>query len=298
MIDGASLTFAPLLPWPLLAVLAAVVVLVCALGLWRRARGILWRGAMLLLGILALANPVIVREQREPLGDIVSVLVDRTPSQTINERPQQLDTALEELRADLGSLEDVQVVETSVTGGKGGTRLFEGLATSLAEIDRSRLAGVVVLSDGQVHDVPASLDRLGFDAPLHLLLTGEPDEQDRRLVVEQVPSYGMVDEPQELTLRVEELPEAGGEPVTVTLRQDGEVRERLTVTPGSVHRLPFELTRAGQTVLEVEAAAAPDEVTALNNRQVFFVNGVRDRLRVLLVSGQPYPGLRVWRNLL
>jgi hypothetical protein len=147
--------------------------------------------------------------------------------------------------------------------------------------------------------VPPSLERLGSNTPLHLLLTGEPDEQDRRLVVEQVPNYGMVDEQQELTLRVDELPEAAsGEPVTVTMKQDGEVRERVSLPPGTVRRMPFELTRAGQTVLELEAAAAPGEVTALNNRQVFFVNGVRDRLRVLLVSGQPYPGLRVWRNLL
>jgi hypothetical protein len=80
---GASLTFSPLLPWPVLVALGAAVVLVCALGLWRRARGILWRGAMLLLGILALANPVMVREQRQPLGDIVSVVVDRTPWQRI-----------------------------------------------------------------------------------------------------------------------------------------------------------------------------------------------------------------------
>src|SRR5690606_18032544 len=267
-------------------------------GLWRRARGILWRGAMLLLAVLALANPVMVREQRQPLGDIVSVVVDRTPSQTINQRPEQVDAALEQLRAQLGAIDDLQVVETSVSGGKGGTRLFEALSTSLAEIDRSRLAGVVILSDGQVHDVPSGLERLGIDAPLHLLLTGEPGEQDRRLVVEQVPSYGMVGEPQELTLRVEELPEAGDGPVTVTLRQDGEVRQRLSVMPGAVHTVPFELTRAGQTVLELEAEAAPGDVTALNNRQVFFVNGVRDRLRVLLVSGQPYPGLRVWRNLL
>ena len=91
-------------------------------------------------------------------------------------------------------------------GGKGGTRLFEALATSLAEIDRSRLAGVVIVSDGQVHDVPSDLERLGIDAPLHLLLTGAPGERDRRLVVDEVPSYGMVGEPQELTLRVEELP--------------------------------------------------------------------------------------------
>ena len=296
---GASVTFAPLLPWPVLGALGVAVALVCALGLWRRARGILWRGAMLLLGIVALANPVMVREERKPLGDIASVLVDRTPSQTINQRPQQLDTALEQLRAHLKALDDLQVVETTVEGGKGGTRLFEALSTSLAEIDRSRLAGVVILSDGQVHDVPPSLQRLGIDAPIHLLLTGAPGEQDRRLLVEQVPSYAMVDEPQELTLRVEQLPApASDQPVTVTLKQDGKLRERVSLQPGTVQRMPFELKRAGQTVLEVEADAAPNEVTALNNRQVFFVNGVRDRLRVLLVSGQPYPGLRVWRNLL
>jgi hypothetical protein len=297
--DGASLTFAPLLPWPVLAALALATAALCALGLWRRARGILWRAAVLLLGILTLANPVMVREQRQPLGDIVTLLIDRTPSQTINQRPEQIETTLEQLRANLESLGDLEVVETTVEGGKGGTRLFDALSSSLAEIDRSRLAGVVILSDGQVHDVPPSLERLGVDAPLHLLLTGEPGERDRRLVVDEVPNYAMVGEPQQLTLRVEELPAAAsGEPVTVTLHQDGEARERLRLQPGDVTTVPFELSRAGQTVLELEAEAAPGEVTALNNRQVFFVNGVRDRLRVLLVSGQPYPGLRVWRNLL
>ncbi|MGH6904831.1 MAG: hypothetical protein ACREIR_19055, partial [Geminicoccaceae bacterium] len=297
--DGTSLTFAPLLPWPVLAALALATAALCALGLWRRARGILWRAAVLLLGILTLANPVMVREQRQPLGDIVTLLIDRSPSQTIDQRPQQIETTLEELRANLGSLGDLEVVETTVEGGKGGTRLFDALSSSLAEIDRSRLAGVVILSDGQVHDVPPSLERLGVDAPLHLLLTGAPGERDRRLVVDEVPNYAMVGEPQQLTLRVEELPAAAsGEPVTVILRQDGELRERLRLQPGDATTVPFELSRAGQTVLELEAEAAPGEVTALNNRQVFFVNGVRDRLRVLLVSGQPYPGLRVWRNLL
>jgi hypothetical protein len=299
VIEGASLTFAPLVPWPVLAALALLSAAICALGISRRARGILWRGALLSLGILALANPMVVREQRQPLGDIAMLLIDRTPSQTINQRPDQIATTLDELRVNLESVDDLEVIETSVEGGKGGTRLFDALATSLAEIDRSRLAGVVIVSDGQIHDVPSGLERLGIEAPLHLLLTGAPGERDRRLVVDEVPSYGMVGEPQELTLRIEELPDAaGGGPVTVTVVQDGELRERLALAPGRVTKVPFELSRAGQTVLEVEAEAASGEVTALNNRQVFFVNGVRDRLRVLLVSGQPYPGLRVWRNLL
>jgi len=45
-------------------------------------------------------------------------------------------------------------------------------------------------------------------------------------------------------------------------------------------------------------AAGPAELTLQNNRAVVTVSGVRDRLRVLLVSGEPHAGERVWRNLL
>jgi hypothetical protein len=300
MTSGTSLSFAPLLPWPVLAALAVAILAVVGFGLWRRARGIVWRGAMLALGLVALANPVVIREERQPLEDTAVLLVDRSPSQEIGDRPQQTDRALRELRQSLEGLDDLELVEATVRGdGQGGTRLFEELGDTLAEIDRSRLAGVLILSDGQIHDVPPDLEGLGIDAPLHLLLTGHPDEQDRRLLVEEVPSYGMVGDPQEITLRVDHLPgQDASEPVTVTLRQNGEVRQELSVQPGTPRTVPFELSRAGKTVLEVEAEALPGELTTLNNRQVFFVNGVRDRLRVLLVSGQPYPGLRVWRNLL
>src|SRR5919106_5268469 len=300
MTGGASLSFVPLLPWPLLAALAMAVVAVVGFGRWRRARGMIWRGAMLALGVLALANPVVVREERQPLEDIAVLLVDRSPSQEIGDRPPQTDRTVQELRESLEGLDALELIETTVrSDGEGGTRLFEELGDTLAEIDRSRLAGVLVVSDGQIHDVPPDLEGLGIDAPLHLLLTGQRDELDRRLLVEEVPSYGMVGDPQEITLRVDHLPGGdSGAPVTVTLRQNGEVRQELSVQPGIPRTVPFELSRAGRSVLEIEAEALPGELTTRNNRQVFFVNGVRDRLRVLLVSGQPYPGLRVWRNLL
>src|SRR5262249_37588855 len=35
-----------------------------------------------------------------------------------------------------------------------------------------------------------------------------------------------------------------------------------------------------------------------NNRAVVSIDGVRDKLRVLLVSGEPHAGERTWRNLL
>ncbi|MGI9493883.1 MAG: hypothetical protein ACR2QF_15915, partial [Geminicoccaceae bacterium] len=301
MIDNAtSITFAPLLPIWLLVLLAAVTLLLTGFSLWRRAKGSLFRGLMLSLGILALANPVAIREERDPLDDIVLMVTDRSPSQAINERPAQLDETVTILRDRIKALPATELVETTVTGeGKGGTQLIKSLDTSLAEIGRQNLSGIVIVSDGQVHDVPDDIERLGVEVPVHLLLTGKRGEIDRRLTVDEVPSYGVVGDPLDITFRVEELgPVTTTAPVPVTLRQNGNVVHRGQVMPGVSETLSIELDRAGQTVLELEAEGLAEELTPKNNRQVFFINGVRDRLRVLLVSGQPYPGLRVWRNLL
>ncbi len=301
MTDAAvSLTFSPLLPVWLLIVLGAAILLVCALGFWRRARGTALRLAMLALGALALANPVVIEEERDPIDDVVLLVTDRSPSQSIGDRPARVDEAAAGLRERLESLPETTLVETTVTGeGKSGTRLFRTLGTALAEIGRQNLSGVAIVTDGQVHDVPGDAARLGVDAPVHVVLSGRQGEIDRRLVVDEVPSYGVVGDPLEIDLRVEELgPVEDVAPVPVTIRQNGEVVERLQAMPGVIERVSIELDRAGQTVIELEAEGRDDELTLLNNRQVFFINGVRDRLRVLLVSGQPYPGLRVWRNLL
>jgi hypothetical protein len=301
MTDAAmTLTFSPLLPLWLLTALGIATLLAAGLGLWRRAKGTLFRTAMLGLGLLALINPVVIEEERDPVDDVVLLVTDRSPSQAIGERPREIDEAAAALRDRLEALPDTELVEATVTGeGKGGTRLFNTLTTAIAEIGRQNLSGVAVLTDGQVHDLPAEIDNLELGAPMHVLLTGRSNEIDRRLVVDEVPSYGVVGDPLEVNFRVEELGPGGGDtPVAVTLRQNGEVVQQLQASPGEAESLTVELDRAGQTVIELEVAPLEGELTQQNNRQVFFINGVRDRLRVLLVSGQPYPGLRVWRNLL
>jgi hypothetical protein len=301
MIDAEiSLTFSPLLPVWLLVTLGAAILLMSGLGLWRRAKGTLFRAAMLMLGLLTLINPVAIQEEREPVDDVVVLVTDRSPSQAIGSRPDEVDQAVVALRERLEALPDTTLVETTVSGeGKGGTQLFKSLTSTLAEVGRQSLSGVAMITDGQVHDMPDDIGRLGIDAPVHVLLSGERDEVDRRLTVDEVPSYGVVGDPLEIEFRVEELgPVETTAPLMVTLRQNGDVVERVQATAGSVEQVVIELERAGQTVIELEVEAREGELTLQNNRQVFFINGVRDRLRVLLVSGQPYPGLRVWRNLL
>lgn len=311
-----SVSFAPLLPWAVIGVFSAFAALLTAIAFRKRATGAGWRGAALAIAIGALANPTLNTENRDPLTDVVAVVVDRSPSQLIGTRRERTDQTLRVVRERLQRLSNVEVrvIDAGSTGvgssdqadaigaAPEGTRLFGALDLALADIPLDRIAGAVFITDGQVHDAPRDptrAPRVGNLKPLHVLLTGERGESDRRLVVAEAPSYGMVNSELQLTLRVED---AGGSErpgmAQVTLRRDGGREEIHTLEVGKDQRVPFKLDHGGQTIVEIEVADAGGELTQRNNRAALTVNGVRERLRVLLVSGEPHAGERTWRNLL
>ena len=299
--SATSLVFAPHLPWWAIALLALPATALVALAFWRRARGAAWRALFLALLLLFLANPILRREDRAPLDDLVVMVSDRSPSQGLGDRPRQTAEAEAALRERIERMPGVELRELRLDGeSRQGSRLFTRLQEGLAESDRSRLGAVIALTDGQAHDAPADPTQLDLPAPLHVLLTGREDENDRQLAILRAPSFGVVGEPQVIELRVDDLPGSPepGAGIPVSVRQDGRIIRELTVAAGQPAEVPFTLDKAGNTVIEVEAALRPGELTGLNNRATLQVSGVRDRLRVLVVSGQPYPGLRVWRNLL
>jgi hypothetical protein len=296
--NALSLAFNPYLPWPVLLALAIVAAAIVGYGFYRRARGSVWRLVFLALAIGALANPILRREEREALDDITVLVHDTSPSQGLGRRPAQSDEATSELAQRLAAMPGMEIREIEAPGDETGTPLFRRVGEALTEVDRSRVAAVVAVTDGQAHDVPANAEQLRLGVPVHVLLSGERDERDRQLRVTEAPTFAMVGEEQHLTLEVNDLPSGGRQPARVTLRLDGKQVRELQAAPGQRITVPFTLDKAGPTVVEVEAEPLPGELTPLNNRTALTVHGVRDRLRVLLVSGQPYPGLRVWRNLL
>ena len=303
-----TIAAAPLLPWTAIAALGGACMLVLAFGVLRRARGLLWRAIAMAILLTALVNPSIIEEQRSPQRDTAIIVVDESPSQRIGQRQQATDEALAALSDRLGHERDldVRVIRTGKPqpgASDDGTRLFTALTRAMSDVPRERLAGVVMITDGQVHDVPADAKAASetIGAPLHILISGQPDEADRRLVVGQAPSFGLVGKELQLKIRVEDLPEkkdtAIGQAV-VTWRKDGGPPQRVTVPVGRDVQLTLPIDHGGPNILELEAEPGPRELTLDNNRAVVVVNGVRDRLRVLLVSGEPHAGERVWRNIL
>lgn len=303
--SATGIEFAPLLPWAVLAVLAGLAVLALLPGFLLQAQGTGFRLLAAAAILLTLANPSLVEEEREPLKDVAAVVMDDTPSQSVGQRRAQLEEALAAITERLGADEETLEVRVltmrhnSVADAEEGTRVVEELTRLLADVPPRRLAGTILLTDGQIHDLPDDPAKAGLPGPVHVLLTGAPGERDRRLVVTQAPSYGIVGSPLTVTVRIEDQGGAeAGEEVPVELsRPDGRI-ESFPARIGEDTQIPVTLDHAGSTILELSVDGGPSELTLANNRAVIEINGVRDRLRVLLVSGEPHAGERTWRNLL
>jgi hypothetical protein len=304
-IAGYSIATAPLLPWVAIIAFAVLAILFLAFGLWRRARGLAGRLAAFVVLLVILANPSLVEEERQPQHDVAVVVVDDSPSMRIGERRRFADEALQHVTQRLQQFPDIdlRVVHAGAPDPKAGlidsgTQLYTALTRALADVPRQRIAGAVMITDGEVHDVP-SPERRAFDAPLHVLLTGRPGEADRRLVVKDAPSFGLVGKELQLTLRVEDLPEgAENGQARLTLRKDGGAPSSRLVPVGRDVPVTITVDHGGPNVIELEVEPGPHELTLDNNRAALIVNGVRDRLKVLLVSGEPHQGERTWRNIL
>ncbi len=291
-----AVEFAPLVPWWAIAAFAAAGLLLAGFVAWRGGQGALGRAVAVALLAFAAGDPTIVNETRDPKPDIAVVAVDRSESQSIGVRSARTDAALATLREKLATFGDLEVREVAVEADPGadGTQLMTAVGRVLTEVPTERLAGVILITDGRVHDADAAAPLAG---PLHTLLTGERDEVDRRVVLETAPEYGIAGNSVTVAYRVEDRP-AGTGTASVRIRSDGRVIDTRNVPVGIRQQVEVPLERAGRSVVEIEAAPLSDEITDRNNRAVVSVQAVRDRLRVLLVSGRPHGGERVWRNLL
>src|SRR5919112_741816 len=293
-----TVSFSPLVPDYVLWALAGLAALFVLLALVSRGPVALVRALALALLLAALANPSVVQEERERVKDIVAVILDRSTSQTLGERPAMTERVRAELQRRLAALPDVEPRFVDAGDGEGddGTRLFAALSNALADVPPDRLAGVLLVTDGVVHDIPASAELLGFRGPLHALVTGRANERDRQIKLIEAPRFGIVGRDQ--VIRAQVMERGGTGSAFITVRRDGQPVLRREVRTGAPFSLTVRIDHGGPNVVEIEAEALEGELTNANNRAVVTVEGIREKLRVLLVSGEPHAGERTWRNLL
>ena len=293
-----ALRFDPLIDPLLIGFIGALSLALIALGLWRRAGGIWLRALSFLVLIGWLAGPRLVQESRHNLNDIGLLVVDQSASMGIGDRTALAEAARARIAEQAARFPDLELRTVLVPeAGNTGTKLFAAIERALADIPRARHAGTIAITEGQVHDLPAATPGSG---PLHVLIPARREETDRRIRIIEAPGYGIVGQAVSLRVVIEDLgvPAAANATATLTIRRDGEPPRAESVPVGRERQIEIPIARAGPTVVELAASPLEGEISRHNNRQVIEINGVRDRLRVLLISGEPHPGERTWRRLL
>jgi len=299
MLDALpNIGFDPFLPFGVIIGFALFVIVMAAYGGYQKLGSFILR----LIGVAALCaallNPQTIIEEREPLSDIVLILIDESQSMGVGARPDHLKAAQTKLLDRLGALENIETVTAAVKPDVNGTQLISTMIDELTDLPRSRLAGIIALTDGQVHDLPNDVSGLVPDGvPFHALIIGDSQARDRRIRAIRAAKFGLVGEEADFSVIVDD-PGHSGESALIRVRLNGELKGRFPVTIGEEVSLPLIIDRRGRNTVELEVEAAPNELTLSNNSFVSEISGIRDRLRVLLVTGEPHRGGRAWRNLL
>ncbi len=295
----STFVFDSLLPIWVIVALGGMMMTGIALAFWRGLSGWAFRALAGMVILAALAGPVYQQEDREPLSDIVLLVEDQSASQKLGDREDLTASAADSIAARLSARDNTDVRRITVPDGgdNAGTQLMAALSEVMAEEPRGRIAGAILLSDGRLHDVEQAPD---MPAPLHLLHTGRETDWDRRLIIENAPAFAILGEEVTMTLTIEDQGAApvGVQNVPLEIAVDGGMPQQFTVTLGQPVSVPLTLPHGGRNVLQFTTPAVVGELTDRNNTALIQINGVRDRLSVLLVSGEPHPGGRTWRNLL
>ncbi len=291
-----ALTFAPLIAPFWLLTLGAIALVIGLYSLWRAPLAGLLRLLAFSALLALIANPSIRHEERTQEPDIVLIVSDESGSQQIDDRQLISDSALAQIEQRLDALPDTQKRIFRISGEEE-TRLGDALRLGLSDIPRGQLSGIIIIGDGRAADKIPSATELGLEAPVHLFLTGREDEIDRRIEIVSAPRYGIVRETASVVLRIEDEG-IEGVPAIAVLRFNGQEVARQQVAIGENLTLNVPLETPGKAIIDVEISGIEGELTTRNNRVLIPISVIRDRLRVLLVSGEPHAGERVWRNLL
>lgn len=298
---ATTLHFSPLLDQGWLWIAIALGGLLFTLSVFTYRRALVFRFVVFASFILALMNPSLLQEERNYVQDVAVIVVDRSNSQNTEKRTERTERALVHLQKAIQDANafELRVIEAPKDGTfSSRTDLFTSLDQALVDVPIKRRAGVIFLSDGQIHDIPKNENLYDSYGPVHALLSGKKGEKDRQIVVTHAPAYGLVGKDVTLKYEVKDTRNIGKLNATVTVQYHDGSEQQIRVPVNREQSLALPLKHPSKNIFSLSVESVDDEITKANNKAAVIVNGVRDRLKVLLVSGIPHSGERTWRDLL
>jgi uncharacterized membrane protein len=321
----------------LLLVAAALALALSAVSLWRERRRGRMPALLALRGLAIGACLLVVFEPRLEFGQVtvvpnyVAVLVDVSRSMSVAPPDGGPTRAARAARLLAGAadtfaaweaaghkLEFYGFGEVLEPAGRASlpppkaeaTRIGEALSELRTRFAGRDLGAVVLISDGidigRIGAGPLDADTRktleALAAPVHTVLIGESELRDLSVAAVLADDFAFVRTPVKLEaiLRHSGL---GGRVVEVSLLRDGRLVGAKAVVlrkESAQEKVVFDFTpdRPGNHVFEIRTPVLAGEALDSNNRQVFTLKVIRDRVRVLHVCGRPSWNERFLRSLL
>jgi len=253
-----------------------------------------YRSIFLLMVCLILLSPVVVKEIREYLENKIVVVMDNSASMNVASRKELADRALGQIKQQFPKNEIVLINNVK------DSNLFSLLLNNVHILPLSRLGGVVFITDGQVPDAPKDSAILKNMFPINAVIIGSKNEFDYKVSITQSPKYAIVGDNIFIKVKAEVDGKriSPNQSITLNIEKDGENLTSEDIIIGEEKEFEFKLEHAGQNIFEFSIPNIEGEISNINNKTAVIINAIRDRLKVLLVSGKPHIGERAWRNLL
>ena len=296
--DSLELLLDPIVPFSLLTLFGATAVIVILWTIWCKASGVFWRSVTLVGLWVALANPTLTIKEKQKKPDVALVVIDYSESQKIRDRETIRDLAASHISKSLGHLPSIEIQTLRITDEENGTHLFKHLSRKLREIPAKSLSAVILITDGQIHDIAKPEFVKSLNGPFHLILTGRRDENDRRLIAKRATPFGIVGKDAKIVLQLIDPKVRQGELIPLSVTINAKSPTEMKIPANEPFEINMPINSAGKNIIEFVAKDRDGELSYKNNQLIHTITGVRDRLRVLLLSGEPHAGQRAWRTLL
>ena len=288
-----------LLSFTYIITFTAIFIAVIFFSLFFKIKNLFIRLISFIILIIIILNPVRNSSNKEYHKDLAIVVSDLTNSILETNKDKDVKAAQETLYDQLKKIQNLEIINIEINNNSeknnNETFLFKEIDKKINNFSSDRLSSVFIITDGQIHDF--NNYKSYFDSiPIHFLLVGSKNEKDRFSKVSNMPNYVLIGNKLKFDLQV--IDNFNNKKIKTDFFIDSKLISSQYLVPNISNNITLPLNHVGKNILEIKTEVSSSEITNINNSQTFEINGVHDRLRVMLISGEPNMGLRNLRNIL
>lgn len=320
-----NITFEPILPIILILILLVILLFITFFTIFNRIQGGIYRILIFVIFFFLLIQPSLKIEKRKLENSILTFVIDDSLSQQVSGRSKNIDTIYKNMLRQInnkynqfdileirindkkitkrfgninGILSNTLSIEEKKSESKYSTRLLKIFYEEINKYPTKKISTAFFLTDGQIHDLKESSIVDKIDIPIYYILPNVKNLNDQKLEVTYAPDYAYVGESVKIKVVANDYTENKKGYLKLDIFDPEQNLKEINLEKNVEETINFKINKIGENIFYLRIKPNSDDLSNSNNFKIVKINAIRKRLRVLLVSGEPYMGTRVWRNFL